>query len=65
MLNALQEYTKAVENVSEDNLFKVFQMKYAYALTVSHHIIFTILTLFPMISLCPMAYNIKLEMSMV
>lgn len=31
----MKEYTKAVENISEDNLFKVFQMKYAYALTVS------------------------------
>lgn len=31
----IRENAEAVENVSEDNLFSVFQMKYAYALTVS------------------------------
>lgn len=30
----IKEYTVSVENISEDNLFKMFQMKYAYALTV-------------------------------
>lgn len=31
----LQEYTATAEQISEDNLFSVFQMKYAFALTIS------------------------------